>query len=317
MIPTVNAFPDFRTAAAAVLDYLHRRLGFDLWMVTRVQGQEWIILQVEDHGYGMQPGSMLKWADSFCVRMVEGEGPCVTPRALDVPAYASQPVAQQMKIGAYIGIPLTREDGSLFGTLCAIHPAPQPDQIVLEQPMIELFGRLLASILNEELKTVAGARREERSIAGVHRDGQTSLFDRTGWEQLLKLEERRCADYGNPAAVIMITLPESDRNGLKTTGANGDPRCEYLERVAGALTAATRDQDIIARVATRQFAVLAVECDRGGTKTLVSRLTAALREAAIEASLRVAQRTPPRTLWHSWREAEGAAEENTRDQAQG
>jgi len=34
-----------------VLAFLHRRLGFDLWMVTRTEGDNWIVLQTEDHGY--------------------------------------------------------------------------------------------------------------------------------------------------------------------------------------------------------------------------------------------------------------------------
>ncbi|HSV15741.1 MAG TPA: diguanylate cyclase [Tepidisphaeraceae bacterium] len=303
----MKAFPDFRSAAAAVLDYLHRRLGFDLWMVTRVEGQEWIILQVEDHGYGIKSGMALKWADSFCIRMIEGQGPCVSPRVLDVPAYAAAPVGQVVKVGAYIGIPIMKEDGSLFGTLCAIHPSSQPDMIVMEQPMIELFTRLLGTILAEELKTLEGARRDERTSAGAHRDPQTGLFGREAWETLVRAEERRCVDYGNPAAVAVVTLRASDRQlheGL-------------LERAAGALTQATREQDVLARVGDHQFAVLAVECDRAGMKALVGRLTDALAEVRIDASISVSHRCPPRTLWHSWREAEGEAEGNSRDHSHG
>lgn len=306
-MPSVNAFPDFRTAAAAVLDYLHRRLGFDLWMVTRVEGHEWIILQVEDHGYGVKSGMALKWADSFCIRMIEGQGPCVSPRVQDVAPYAAAPLGQVVKVGAYIGIPLMKEDGSLFGTLCAIHPAPQPEQIVMEQPMIELFTRLLSSILSEELKTVPGARQDERAVAASHRDAETGLYDRSAWEQLVRGEERRCADYGNPAAVAIVTLQESM--------ASPENQRVELERTAGALTAATRDKDVVARVGERQFAVLAVECDRAGTKALVVRLTEALAAERLQAAISVSHRMPPRTLWHSWREAEGEAEANARDHA--
>jgi len=305
---SVNAFPDFRSAAAAVLDYLHRRLGFDLWMVTRVEGQEWIILQVEDHGYGVKSGMVLKWADSFCIRMIEGQGPCVSPRVQEVPVYAAAPIGKVVKVGAYIGIPLMKEDGSLFGTLCAIHPAPQPDQIVMEQPMIELFTRLLASILSEELKTVPGAREAERAAAGAHRDDVTGLYDRDAWELLVRAEERRCSDYGNPGSVVILTLTERPTASVESLNAEA-------ERAAGALTAATREKDVVARVGDRQFAVLAVECDRAGTKALVVRLTDALGSAQLHAAISVSHRVPPRTLWHSWREAEGEAETNARDHA--
>ena len=59
-----GAFHDFRAASAAVMQYLHhRRIGFDLWMVTRIAG-------VEDHGFGIAPGSVFRWADTFCIEMV-------------------------------------------------------------------------------------------------------------------------------------------------------------------------------------------------------------------------------------------------------
>lgn len=53
------SFSDFETAGRAVLAFLHRRLGFDLWMVTRTEGDDWIVLQSEDHGYGVAPGDAL------------------------------------------------------------------------------------------------------------------------------------------------------------------------------------------------------------------------------------------------------------------
>src|SRR5215217_9591614 len=151
MSEALSAYPDFRSAASAVMEYLHRRIGFDLWMVTRVEGEEWIILQVEDHGYGVRPGSVFRWADTFCSEMVKGNGPHISPRSESCSAYAGAAIGKDVKIGAYIGFPLRREDGTLFGTLCAVHPASQPDHIAAEQPLVELCTRLLATVLNAEL----------------------------------------------------------------------------------------------------------------------------------------------------------------------
>lgn len=63
----------------AVMRFLHGRLGFDLWMVTRVEGDDWIVLETEDHGYGVTPTSVFRWADSFCSQMVAGRGPRLYP----------------------------------------------------------------------------------------------------------------------------------------------------------------------------------------------------------------------------------------------
>lgn len=63
-----SGFKDFESASKAILDFLHKRLGFDLWMITRREGDDWIILQTEDHGYGVKPGSVLKWGGALSAR---------------------------------------------------------------------------------------------------------------------------------------------------------------------------------------------------------------------------------------------------------
>ena len=41
---------DFSSMARTVLRLLHNRLGFALWMVTRTDAEDWIVLEAEDHG---------------------------------------------------------------------------------------------------------------------------------------------------------------------------------------------------------------------------------------------------------------------------
>lgn len=303
-----GAFPDFRSAAAAVLDYLHRRIGFDLWMVTRVAGEEWIILQVEDHGYGVQSGTVFQWADSFCQLMVKGSGPHIAPRTDCIQVYADAPMSRNVKIGSYVGFPLTREDGSVFGTLCAIHPAPQPGQVVSEHPLVALLAQLLSTILAAELKSVQGARREERLAAQQSLDPVTDLYDRAGWQRLLAAEEVRCKLYGNTACVIVADLSAQHARATQ----QGEQAVEDLLRVAGGcVSAVTRGDDIVARTGPAQFAVLGLECDRAGARALVARMNASLAGEHVEASIAVVHRAPPvSTLEDAWREAERTASQD-------
>ncbi len=142
-------FRSFQEAGQAVLKFLHSRFGFNLWMITRVEGKDWIVLQSEDHGYDVQPGQVFQWADSFCFHMIAGKGPKIAPRSEDIPLYATAPINQQVSIKSYIGQPLIHEDGSLFGTLCAIDPQIKSDAIMQEVELVELFGNLLSNILSE------------------------------------------------------------------------------------------------------------------------------------------------------------------------
>ncbi len=281
------SFTDFASASRAVLRHLHRKLGFKLWMVTRTEGEDWIVLDVEDHGYGVEPGTVFRWADSFCAEMVKGNGPRIAPHSDAIPAYAAAPIGQQVEIKAYVGLPLTRADGSLFGTLCAIDPAYQPDSITDELPLIELFGALLSTILHSELSATDEKRRAERLAAEAMTDAQTGLYNRRGWDVLIRQEEARCRRYGHPAAIIV-----ADLDGLKAINdARGHAAGDALiAQAADILRNCVRGNDIIARLGGDEFGILSVECDRAGADGLLKRLRHAADEAGIGISLGLAMR---------------------------
>jgi diguanylate cyclase (GGDEF)-like protein len=289
----LQPYPDFDAAARAVLHLLHQRLGFDLWMVTRTEGNDWVLLQVEDHGYGVKDGTVLRWADSFCSQMVLGRGPRVAPRSAEVPAYASAAVGRQVAIGAYVGVPLTRKDGSLFGTLCGIHPTPQEPALTAELPLVETFARLLGTLLESEERGAEQARRAERATAEALTDALTGVYNRRGWDQLLAAEECRCRRLGNPASVLSIDL-----DGLKRLNdAEGHAKGDELIRQAGrAIRGAVRGHDVVARLGGDEFAVLGIECDAAAAVVLRDRVCGHLSAAQVEASVGVATRDPGQGL---------------------
>ena len=282
-------YRDFEAAARAVISFLHDRLGFGLWMVTRTEGDDWIVLQSEDHGYGVGPGKVFRWADSFCSRMVQGQGPRVAPDSNVVAAYASAPIAREVSIGAYMGAPLYREDGSLFGTLCAIDPERQPETIAREQAVVDILASLLSTILQEELKLNEALRKGERLEVEAHTDSLTALYNRRAWDKLLAREEERCRRYGHPAFVIACDQNELKRVNDTLGHATGD---DLIIRAAGALRQAAREADVVARIGGDEFVILAVECDHAGAAALVARLRTALAQANVSASIGVASRSP-------------------------
>lgn len=288
-----SAPPDFAAASQSVLKFLRERLGFDLWMVTRAEDKDWIVLQTEDHGYGIEPPVVFRWTDSFCSRMVEGQGPRVAPRSSEVPAYASAPLARQLPIEAYIGVPLRTADGSLFGTLCAFDPNPQPEDVAKEAPLVEILAEMLSSVLTAELRAIENQRRTERALREAEIDLLTNIHNRRGLDRLLDVEEKRCARYGRGACVIVVDL-----DGLKemndTQGhAAGD---QLIRRAAVTLRSSAREQDIVARAGGDEFIVVGLECDEAEAHNLVKCLQRNLNEAGIEGSLGFALREPLRGL---------------------
>lgn len=294
---------DFNAAAKAVLTYLQQHLGFDLWMVTRTEGNDWIVLQAHDQGYGIKPGEVFCWADSFCSRMVKGDGPRIAPCAKDVPVYADAPINDQISIGAYVGVPLIYSDGTLFGTLCAVDPQQQPETITQQLSLVELFAQLLSSILHADLRVAEQTRHAERLQTEAISDILTGVYNRRGWNDLLANEEQRCRLYGDPACVMVIDL-----DGLKTLNDTlghtaGD---QLLQRAAQAMTQAVRRQDVVARIGGDEFAILCVDCPLDMGAQLKQRMQFHLESAQVKASVGIAGRQPSLGLQQAWLEADQA-----------
>jgi len=286
-------FKNFEEAGQAILKFLYKRFGFDLWMITRVEGKDWIVLQSEDHGYDVKPGQVFKWADSFCSHMVKGNAPKIAPRSEDIPLYSSAPISQQVSIKSYIGQPILNEDGSLFGTLCAIDPHPKPETIVQDIEIIELLGNLLSKILQAELRQNQHAREFKHLRTKAFRDGLTGLYNRRAWDELMSKEEERCKHYGHPAAVFFI-----DINNLKEVNDNlghivGD---QLIQQAAHVLRDTVRSNDIVARLGGDEFVILSRENNKAGAERLFKRIVDAFSRTTISIAIGFSMRQPSRGL---------------------
>lgn len=279
---------DFTSAAHEVLRFLHERLGFGLWMVTRSEGDHWIVLAAEDHCYGVSDGKVFGCADALNARTPPGPGGRSASRPGPVAAPGAAPVGQEIKIGTYVSVPLRHADGSLSGTLCALDPSPRKeDRIRDEQALVEMLADLLSRLLSTELKAAEEARRAEQAEADSMRDALTALYGRRGWNQLLRKEEERCYRYGHPAYVVFVDLDDLKLVNDTLGHAAGD---ELLIRTGRALLEVTRHSDVVARVGGDEFAVLAVECDEEAASSLVNKLRNKLHAENINASIGVAAR---------------------------
>ncbi len=290
--------PDFAGASREVLSFLHQRIGMDLWMVSRADNEDWVVLTAEDHGYGVKEGDVFRWADTFCSRMVRGAGPRVAPRAADVPAYADLPFTRQLPIGAYVGVPLVDAQGQLFGTLCGLNPQPMPAAIVDEQPMVEVLADMLSGLLSAELNTTALTREAETARSEALTDALTGLANRRGWETALAAEEERCRRYGATACVVAIEL-----DGMKSPGVSWAARDAYdavLVRAAQALRQTVRKPDTLARLDDDRFVVLGVECTTAEAMALLRRLEQGVQGAELSAALGMAMRNRSSGLFETF-----------------
>jgi len=145
-IADVAPWRDWPAAAEGVLRFLHEHVGWDLWMVTRVEGEHQIVLIAHPEGI-VRPGARLPWADSFCRAMVEGTAPRVATVTAAVPEYASRTKGLGNDVAAYIGVPLVHPEGELFGTVCGLSFRAKPLSATRDLPVVETAARLLSTLL--------------------------------------------------------------------------------------------------------------------------------------------------------------------------
>jgi len=301
--------PDFAGASREVLSFLHQRIGMDLWMVTRADNEDWIVLAAEGPGYGVGAGDVFRWADTFCSRMVRGDGPRVAPQAADVPAYAALPITAQLPIGAYVGVPLVDGEGRLFGTLCGLSPHAMPASLVQEQPLVEVFADMLSGLLSAELASTALVREAATARSEALTDALTGLANHRGWELALAAEEERCRRYGATACVVAVEL-----DGMKPPCDTPEQRaaCDAaLLRAAHALRQTVRKPDTLARLADGRFVVLGVECTTAEAMALLRRLELGLQGAELSAALGMAMRNRSSGLFETFDRALDAMAEHS------
>jgi len=282
-----------RSAGEQVLAYLQRHFPMGMWTITRVIGERWILLQVNDRDYSVKKHSVIRWSDAFCSRMVRGEGPWFAPDVSLVASYMSAPIGQRLEIGAYVGVPLVLPSGEFFGTLCGIDRASRDEFDALLPDTAKLIGNLLSLVIAHERSALAADRRLSDVLEESKTDALTGLANRRGWDERLALEEQSLEVLGDTASLIVLDLDDLKAVNDRQGHASGD---KMLQRTAEAIRSCVRSSDYVARVGGDEFMILASDCDRECVDRFVQRIEEQLDEMNIRASIGSAVRLPDRSL---------------------
>src|SRR6476646_1437800 len=129
-VQTAGAFDE---ACRYVTRYLSETIPLGFWSVTRFDGERQVYLTVEGGAdYGIEAGDNLPWTQTYCQHAVSGEAPSIVPDATAEPVYAAH---GRDDVRAFVGIPIRRGDGQLFGTLCGGDPAARPESFTAPAPL--------------------------------------------------------------------------------------------------------------------------------------------------------------------------------------
>lgn len=124
--------------------------------IARVTEQRWIACLVEDRiEFGLDPGDELKIHETICDEIRDSGEAVVIDDASDDIKWSRHPVPVIYGFKSYCSFPVYLEDGTFFGTLCAIDPEPRRvnDETVIE--MFADYARTVGAILSQAMAQIA------------------------------------------------------------------------------------------------------------------------------------------------------------------
>jgi signal transduction histidine kinase len=156
-------------AIPVLLDTICRSTGMGFAAVGQVTETRWIAAALRDDiGFGLKPGSELPIETTICNEIREAREIVVIEDVAADPRFRLHLAPALYGFKSYLSVPILRENGEFFGTLCALHPAPrvlkQPETIAMFETFAAMIGAHLSAIDREAL-TEASLLNERKTSA--------------------------------------------------------------------------------------------------------------------------------------------------------
>ena len=129
---------------AGILQFLVESLSVGLAFLSRVEGETMIVEGVVDRaGMGLHQGDAVPLCDTYCTTMLTNAmSSLAVEDAQNDPSFGPRITTRTLGIGAYAGVPLYRSNGTLYGTLCTLHPSARSVERS-ELALLKLAGRVI------------------------------------------------------------------------------------------------------------------------------------------------------------------------------
>lgn len=141
----------------AILEEVCRvtRMGFAA--VARVTEERWIACQVIDKiEFGLDPGDELEIKKTICDDIRKSGHPIIIDHIGADPDWRTHPVPMLYGFESYASLPIVLDDGSFYGTLCAIDPEPReinaPELIALLKRYAAQVAGILSATVGAEAR---------------------------------------------------------------------------------------------------------------------------------------------------------------------
>ncbi len=140
-------------AVATILNVVCGTTGMGFAAVARVTEDQWVACGVRDTiGFGLAPGDELRVETTICNEIRQHRQVVVIDDAQSDPVWRAHPTPTMYGIRSYISVPIVLPDGTFFGTLCAVDPAPRRLDTPEVLASFGLFAELIAFHLDAQAR---------------------------------------------------------------------------------------------------------------------------------------------------------------------
>jgi transcriptional regulator with XRE-family HTH domain len=144
-VSTISTMP----LGPQLLEMICRTTGMGFAAIARVTDTQWMACSVLDKiSFGLKSGDELQLETTLCNEIRQHQQAVVIDHVSEDSKYAGHPTPERYGFQSYISMPIFRQDGSFFGTLCAIDPKPAK----LDNPhtisLFKIFAQLVSYYLD-------------------------------------------------------------------------------------------------------------------------------------------------------------------------
>lgn len=180
-----------------ILETMALSTGMRFTAVARVTDTSWTACAVRDEiAFGLRPGDELNLVTTICNEIRQHGREVIFGSASTDEHFRDHPTPKLYGFESYISIPIWRGDGSFFGTLCAIDPAPakldDPNLLRTLKLFAELIGAHLdvQEVSDRRQTALADASKNARDLDEENRQFAALLAEKDQAETIIKRELR-------------------------------------------------------------------------------------------------------------------------------
>lgn len=166
-----------------LLELARVHLGMELSWVSRIVDQDVVVEAVSGgaEDLPLATGFTSPLGDSYFVRVRDRSGPSVITDPSTDPVAQALPRTRDLEPGSYVGVPLHRQSGEIYGTLCCVNRHPDPGMRLRDAQFLQLLADLITVMLDGR-----GAGRTKRAADEAHRANIQAIVNQGGPKMVLQ-----------------------------------------------------------------------------------------------------------------------------------